>query len=161
MPRTRSVLPLLAAALALFVVGIAALNGCSTDVTKEMTADTATQAKVMDTIASNPEMAGAMMDRLMFASDTARAVVAERIMSNILMKQAMTSRMSKDPASMDMLVSMPVGGDSTMHQGQVLDRELHSVENSPAERGRQVNHAFRPRIPSRGRSNRLLMLTLA
>lgn len=42
----------------------------------------------MDAIASNPEMAGAMMNRLMMASDTTRAVVAERIKSNIVMKSA-------------------------------------------------------------------------
>jgi hypothetical protein len=101
--------------IALLAVGMAALSGCSTDVAKEMSTNTATRAKVMATIASNPEMAGAMMDHMMIASDTTRAVVVERMMSNIIMKQAMTSRMSKDPAMMDRLVSMAVAGDSTMH----------------------------------------------
>ena len=45
-------------ALALVAACVAALGGCANDVSRQMTTSTETRTKVMDTIASNPEMGG-------------------------------------------------------------------------------------------------------
>jgi len=90
--------------VAAFVL-LAALAGCSADVSRQMTTSTETQTKVMDTIASNQDMAGGMMDRLM-ASDTTRAIVMDKVMANGDVMQGIMNRISRDPTMLDGVINM-------------------------------------------------------
>ena len=105
--RTRSLM------VAAAVAGMAAVSGCEMDVTRKMTTDTATQTKVMDAVASNPDLAGQMMDRLM-ASDTTKMIVMDKVMANGDVMQNIMVRISRDQAMLDGVVNM-AAQDSLMH----------------------------------------------
>lgn len=100
-------------ALVLVAACVAALGGCANDVSRQMTTSTETRTKVMDTIASNPEMSGETMDRMM-ASDTTRQIVVDKVMSNADMVQALINRMAKDQTTLDGIVNV-AAQDSLMH----------------------------------------------
>jgi hypothetical protein len=110
-------------ALALVAACVAALGGCANDVSRQMT-NTETRTKVIDTIASNPEMAGETMDRMM-ASDTTRQVVVDKAMSNADVVQALINRMAKDQTTLDAIVNV-AAQDSLMHDHLV--QMMKSIE---------------------------------
>jgi hypothetical protein len=90
---------------AALAIGLAVVAGCSSDVSKQMTTSTETQTKVMDTIASNPDMAGTMMDRLM-ASDTTQALVIDKVMANGNVMQGIMNMAAQDSLMHDHMMGM-------------------------------------------------------
>jgi len=100
-------------ALVLVAVCVAAMGGCANDVSRQMTTSSETKTKVLDTIASNPELAGETMDRMM-VSDTTRQIVVDKVMSNAEVVQALINRMAKDQTTLDAVVNL-AAQDSLMH----------------------------------------------
>jgi hypothetical protein len=82
------------------VVIAVGLAGCSGDMTQAMLKDPQLQAKVMDMIGGNADMAGAMMDKLVGSEET-RAMVLDKVMGNGELVQQVMARVTEDPAMVE------------------------------------------------------------
>jgi hypothetical protein len=99
------------------LAGCAALAaGCAEDVSKQVVSDPATQTKVIEAIAGNPELAGLVLDRLL-AGDT-RAQVIEKAMGNGPAVQGILQKVATDQTMVDGVLGIAVQ-DSAM-RGHVL-----------------------------------------
>ena len=98
------------------MTGIAALAGalvlgCAGDVSKRLVSDAAFQASVMEAIGANPDLAGAMVDRLL-AGET-RALVMERVLANGAAVQGLMTKVAQDQTILDGVINLAVQ-DSAM-----------------------------------------------
>ncbi|HEY2955283.1 MAG TPA: hypothetical protein VGK89_08550 [Candidatus Eisenbacteria bacterium] len=96
--------------------GIAVLSGtlvlgCAGDLSKRLATDTAFQAAVMDAIASNPELASRMADRLM--GGESHALVMERVLANGPTVQGLMAKVAQDQTVLDGVLNLAVQ-DSAM-----------------------------------------------
>ena len=98
------------------MAGIAALTGalamgCSGDVSKRLVSDPAFQASVMEAIAANPDLATAMVDR-MLAGET-RELVMERVLASSGAVQGLMTKVAQDQTILDGVINLAVQ-DSAM-----------------------------------------------
>ena len=80
--------------------------GCASDIGKQVVSDAATQSKVIEAIAANPDLAGRVMDRLL-AGET-RALVIDKSLGNGQAVQDIMARMAKDRTMMDGMINVAV-----------------------------------------------------
>ena len=93
--------------IAAVLAGCAALAaGCASDIGKQVVSDAATQSKVIEAIAGNPDLAGRVMDRLL-TGDT-RALVIDKSLGNSEAVQDIMAKMAKDRTMMDGMINVAV-----------------------------------------------------
>lgn len=94
--------------------GLAALlaMGCSGDLGKQVMSNPGIQENIMGSIAAHENTAVAMMNH-MLASDTARAVVVDKVLANAPASQQLMLAIAKDPTMLDGIINLAVQ-DSSM-----------------------------------------------
>lgn len=94
------------------LLSLAWVVGCGGDVSKRIGSDAELRTQVMNTIAGNPEFAGAMMDQLL-ASDSLRTMVTGKILSHSATVQPMMAQMAQNREIVDGILNVAVQ-DSSM-----------------------------------------------
>ena len=98
---------------ALAVVGAALIGGCAGDIAKQVTTDPASQAKVIDAIATNGELAGRVVDRLL--AGPTREMVLGKVLANDASAQQILGVVAHNPNALDAVLGLAVG-DSLMRR---------------------------------------------
>ena len=89
------------------------LPGCG-DMIQTIMRSPESQAKVMDLIGGDAEMAGRMTDKLLSAEGSRRALI-DHLMGNGEAMQTLMARVARDPTALDAVIGLAVQ-DSTMRE---------------------------------------------
>lgn len=100
------------AILILLLSGLLGAAGCGGDVVQQMMSNAEVKTKVMDAVATDPALAGEMVDKLI-GTEASRGMVLDKVMGNGEMTQAIMGRIAKDQTMVDGVLNMAVQ-DSTM-----------------------------------------------
>lgn len=91
----------------MLIVALAtALLGCSGDIVKQALATPDLQAKVMDMIGGNTDMAGQMVDKLL-AGD-GKTVVMDKLLGNADAAQALVGKIAANPEMVEKVLTVAV-----------------------------------------------------
>jgi hypothetical protein len=96
----------------LAVAALVVVAGCSADVATQLTSNEQVRTQVFDAIAANPQLSGALVDKLMSADSTRIGTVDKMLANDEVAKQVIVRvAMSKD--AMDLVIGAAVR-DSAM-----------------------------------------------
>ncbi len=105
------------------VLGALLAAGCGGDLGAKMMANPEVQNNIMGTIAGHSQTASLMMDRLL-ASDSARAIVIEKVLANGAAAQQILRGVEKNPTMLDGAINLAVQDPATKDHVMTLFRGI-------------------------------------
>ena len=96
----------------LVVAALVVVAGCSADVASQLASNEQVRTQVFDAIAANPNLSGALVDKLMTA-DSTRIGIVDRMLSNDEVAKQVIVRVSMSRDAMDLVIGAAVR-DSAM-----------------------------------------------
>ena len=97
----------LARALVCLAFAAVLAAGCAGDIAKQLVSDPNLQARVMETISGNSELAGQLIDRLL-ATDSTRTLVVDRLLTHGAATQSVMVGVARNSTMLDGVIALAV-----------------------------------------------------